>query len=136
MADVFDRIFGQPRVRDFLRASVKSDRITHAYLFTGPAGSNKTQSAYALASALLCASGGCGTCEVCEKVANRKHPDVRYYAPEGAGGYRLDLDAAAVESGVLPRLGLVALGPAMPQTVKVEGVYKHSLYRGFGIFLR
>ena len=90
MADVFEQIFGQPRVRDFLRASVAADRVTHAYLFTGPAGSNKTQSAYALASALLCESGGCASCEVCRKVRARKHPDVRYFAPEGAAGYLVD----------------------------------------------
>ena len=90
MSDVFSQIFGQPRVREFLRASVLADRVTHAYLFTGPAGSNKTQAAYALASALLCEHGGCATCEVCTKIARRKHPDVRYYAPEGAGGYLVD----------------------------------------------
>ena len=48
MSDVFDHIYGQPRVREFLRASVGGGRVTHAYLFTGPAGSNKTQAAYAL----------------------------------------------------------------------------------------
>ena len=90
MADVFAQIYGQPKVRDFLRSSVKSDRVTHAYLFTGPAGSNKTQAAYALASALICENGGCGTCEACERIAKRKHPDVRYYAPEGAGGYLIE----------------------------------------------
>ena len=90
MADVFDQIFGQPRVREFLRASVARERVTHAYLFTGPAGSNKTQSAYALAAGLLCADGGCGTCEICERVKARKHPDVRYFAPEGASGYLVE----------------------------------------------
>ena len=90
MADVFDQIFGQPRVRDFLRASVAGERVTHAYLFTGPAGSNKTQSAYALAAALLCERNGCVTCDVCERVKARKHPDVRYFAPEGAGGYLVE----------------------------------------------
>ena len=90
MADVFDQIYGQTRVREFLRASVATSHVTHAYLFTGPAGSNKTQSAYALASALLCKNGGCGTCETCTRIARRKHPDVRYYAPEGAGGYLVD----------------------------------------------
>ena len=90
MADVFDHIYGQPRVRDFLRASVAGKRVTHAYLFTGPAGSNKTQSAYALAAALLCKSNGCASCEVCERVKARKHPDVRYFAPEGAGGYLVE----------------------------------------------
>ena len=90
MADVFAQIYGQTRVRDFLRASVAGGRVTHAYLFTGPAGSNKTQAAYALAAALLCDQGGCGTCETCERVRSRRHPDVRYFAPEGAGGYLVD----------------------------------------------
>jgi len=90
MADVFDHIYGQPRVRDFLRMSIASGRVTHAYLFTGPAGSNKTQAAYALAAALMCANKGCASCEVCDKVKRRKHPDVRYFAPEGAGGYLIE----------------------------------------------
>ena len=90
MADVFEHIYGQPQVRDFLRASVAADRVTHAYLFTGPAGSNKTQAAYALAAALMCPKGGCATCEECQKVKRRKHPDVRYFAPEGAGGYLIE----------------------------------------------
>ena len=90
MADVFEQIFGQPRVRDFLRASVDCDRVTHAYLFTGPAGSNKTQAAYALAAALICKGGGCMACEECERIKRRKHPDVRYFAPEGAAGYLVE----------------------------------------------
>ena len=90
MADVFAQIYGQTRVRDFLRASVASGRVTHAYLFTGPAGSNKTQAAYALAAALLCEQGGCGVCPTCERVKSRRHPDVRYFAPEGAGGYLVE----------------------------------------------
>ena len=90
MADVFEQIFGQPRVREFLRASVESDRVTHAYLFTGPAGSNKTQAAYALAAALICKDGGCLACDECERIKRRKHPDVRYFAPEGAAGYLVE----------------------------------------------
>ena len=90
MADVFDRIYGQPRVRDFLRASVASDHVTHAYLFTGPAGSNKTQAALALACAVQCADHGCGACATCEKILRGKHPDVRTFAPEGAGGYLVE----------------------------------------------
>ncbi len=88
--DPFEGVFGQPQVRDFLRASVRNDRVTHAYLFTGPAGSNKTLAAYALAEALVCASGGCGECDACRRVRRRKHPDVHYYAPEGATGYLVD----------------------------------------------
>ena len=37
--------------------------------------------------------------------------------------------------GVFPKLALVALGPVLPQTVSIEGVYKHSLITGFEIHL-
>ena len=97
MSDAFDNILGQPQVREFLRASVVADRVTQAYLFVGPAGSNKTQAAYALAQAIMCPKGPqgprggqCGDCAVCARIARRKHPDVRYFAPEGAAGYLVE----------------------------------------------
>ena len=97
MTDAFENILGQPQVRDLLRSSVCSDRVTHAYLFTGPAGSNKTMAAYALAQALICPQGSqgprggeCGACDACSRVKRKKHPDVRYFAPEGASGYLVE----------------------------------------------
>lgn len=97
MADVFENILGQPHVRDFLRASILQDRVSHAYLFTGPAGSNKTIAACTFAQAILCATGGqsygeacCKTCDICDKVKRKKHPDVRLFAPEGASGYLVE----------------------------------------------
>ena len=97
MADAFENILGQPQVRDFLRASVKSDHVTHAYLFTGPTGSNKTLSAYALAQAVLCPKGAdgprggaCGDCDACGRVMRRKHPDVHFYEPGGTNTYLVD----------------------------------------------
>lgn len=97
MADAFENIFGQPQVRDFLRRSVECGRVSHAYLFTGPAGSNKTAAAYAFAQAILCPKGisgmrggDCGACDACQRIMRRKHPDVRYFAPEGAGGYLIE----------------------------------------------
>lgn len=90
VADAFEGILGQPQVREFLRASVSGGRVSHAYLFTGPAGSNKTLAAYALAQAVVCKDGGCGTCEACRRVLRRTHPDVRYFAPEGANGYLVE----------------------------------------------
>ena len=88
---------GQPRVRDFLRTSVKGGRVTHAYLFVGPAGSNKTMAAYALAQAVMCPKGPdgprggqCGACDACGRIMRKKHPDVHYYAPAGANGYLIE----------------------------------------------
>ena len=90
MADVFEGIFGQPQVREFLRTSIAHGRVSHAYLFTGPSGSNKTMAAYAFAQAILCPDKGCQNCECCKKVMRKKHPDVRYFAPEGANGYLVE----------------------------------------------
>lgn len=90
MSDVFDAIFGQPRAREFFRASIASGRVSHAYLFTGPAGSNKTTAAYAFAQAILCKDHGCRTCDDCRRIERRKHPDVHFYAPEGAQGYLVE----------------------------------------------
>ena len=92
MSDVFEGIVGQPRVRVFLRACVSSGKVSHAYLFCGPAGSNKTQAAFAFAQAILCLDDPCSDCdgcssEACRRIARRVHPDVRYFAPEGAQGY-------------------------------------------------
>ena len=90
MSDIFDGIFGQSRVREFLRASIASGRVSHAYLFTGPAGSNKTAAAYAFAQAILCKDHGCRTCDDCRRIERRKHPDVHFYTPEGAQGYLIE----------------------------------------------
>ena len=97
MADAFENILGQPQVREFLRATVAHDKVSHAYLFTGPAGSNKTMAAYAFAQAVLCPKGAsgprggnCGVCDACRRIMRKKHPDVRYFAPEGAGGYLVE----------------------------------------------
>lgn len=90
MADVFESIVGQPKVRAFLRATVDSGHITHAYLFTGQAGSNKTSAAYAFAQAIICEKRGCGQCDDCRRIIRRKHPDVRYFAPEGPAGYAIE----------------------------------------------
>ncbi len=97
MSDAFENVLGQPKVREFLRAAVAQDKVSHAYLFTGPAGSNKTTAAYAFAQAVLCPKGAsgprggnCGACDACRRIMRRKHPDVRWFSPEGAGGYLVD----------------------------------------------
>lgn len=95
MSDAFDGIISQPKVREFLRSCVSSDRVSHAYLFCGPAGSNKTQAAYAFARAILCEGDPCADCEgctsqACRHIVRKAHPDVHYLAPEGAQGYVVD----------------------------------------------
>jgi DNA polymerase-3 subunit delta' len=84
---VWDDIVGQQRVSDFLRTSVESGRVSHAYLFVGPPGAGKKTAAKAFACALFCDDGGCGSCAACTRVRRGTHPDVHEVHPEGAASY-------------------------------------------------
>ena len=73
---VWDDLVGQQRVIERLELAVAGD-MTHAWLFTGPPGSGRSNAAIAFAAALQCEQGGCGVCHSCHNVAIGSHPDVR-----------------------------------------------------------
>lgn len=88
--DSYRALIGQPQVREFLRAAVETGRVSHAYLFIGPPGSGKTETALEFAASILCEEGGCGSCDTCIRVQHRTHPDVRIVRPGGVSGYVID----------------------------------------------
>lgn len=78
---VLERIDGQPRAIEQLTRAIAQDRVAHAYAFIGPAGSGRAATALAFAAALVCETGGCGTCRVCRMVEAKQHPDVHVILP-------------------------------------------------------
>jgi DNA polymerase-3 subunit gamma/tau len=85
----FAEVRGQEHVTQPLRQALRSGRINHAYLFSGPRGCGKTSSARILARSLNCVNGPtpdpCGVCDSCVALA-----------PSGPGSIDvIEIDAAS-----------------------------------------
>jgi DNA polymerase-3 subunit delta' len=73
---VWDGLVGQWAVIEVLRGAASGQGMTHAWLFTGPPGSGRSNAAVAFAAALQCERHGCGECQACRTVLASSHPDV------------------------------------------------------------
>lgn len=82
----FKEIAGQETAKKILQNGLRTDRISHAYIFNGPPGSGQMETALAFIQALFCTEGkdeACGTCLECRKVRHGNHPDLISIAPDG-----------------------------------------------------
>ena len=83
----FDDVVGQSHITDTLKQQISSDRLSHAYLFTGTRGTGKTSCAKILSRAVNCLSpidgNPCNHCIICKGIENSSILDV------------LELDAAS-----------------------------------------
>lgn len=73
---VWQTLVGQRPVITTLQRAVSGAGMTHAWLFTGPPGSGRSNMALAFAAALQCPHGGCGQCLACRTVLAGSHVDV------------------------------------------------------------
>jgi len=76
----FEDLVGQGTVSQTLSLALDSNRLSHAYLFSGLRGSGKTSTARIMAKALLCSKGPtskpCEVCENCISTNKNRHLDV------------------------------------------------------------
>ena len=81
---VYETLLGQDDAVQQVQKAVaqRAEGVHHAWLFTGPPGSGRSNLALAFAAALLCENQGCGSCQVCQLVLGKTHPDVRMLTTE------------------------------------------------------
>ena len=76
----FEDLIGQEFVAATLKNSIQSEKIAHAYLFSGPRGCGKTSTARIFAKALNCQNGPtptpCGECAACREITKGSSLDV------------------------------------------------------------
>ncbi|WP_419782806.1 DNA polymerase III subunit gamma/tau [Malaciobacter marinus] len=76
----FEDLVGQSTISQTLSLALDSNRLSHAYLFSGLRGSGKTSTARIMAKALLCTNGPtskpCEVCENCQSANSNRHLDI------------------------------------------------------------
>ena len=75
-----EEVVGQEHIKKTLKSAIELNKISHAYLFTGPRGTGKTSTARILAKSLNCVNGPtispCNECASCKDVTNTVPIDV------------------------------------------------------------
>jgi DNA polymerase-3 subunit delta' len=81
----FKEVIGQNSIKLRLIQSVKEERVSHAQLFAGPAGTGKLALAIAYAQYVACTNrqleDSCGECPSCKKYRKLIHPDLHFVFP-------------------------------------------------------
>ena len=76
----FELVYGQDVIVKTIKNVIKNDKLSHAYLFTGPRGTGKTSSAKLFAKAINCLNNkdgdACNECENCKSFNNNSNPDI------------------------------------------------------------
>ncbi len=76
----FEDVVGQSHITETLQKAIETDKVAHAYLFSGPRGTGKTSTAKIFARAMNCVHGPtahpCNACEACLHIMSGESLDV------------------------------------------------------------
>lgn len=87
----FDEIIGQDYIVKTLKNQIKTDRLTHAYLFCGPRGTGKTSTAKIFAKAVNCTHSVDGNpCEMCAECVALSEPNTDIIEIDAASNNRVE----------------------------------------------
>ncbi len=79
MINLLDDLIGNEILKENLKATIDSEKLSHSYLIEGNIGSGRHTLSTILASSIVCTSENnkpCGICRDCKKVINKSHPDI------------------------------------------------------------
>ena len=102
---VWSSLVGQKHAIATLQRAVAGQGMTHAWLFTGPPGSGRSNAALAFAAALQCVQGGCGVCQACQTALVGSHSDVSLTRSETSTLYIKEMRELVHRSALSPSGG-------------------------------
>jgi len=84
----FNNIINQEIAKRVLKSAIKENKVHHSYLFFGPEGCGKKDTALEFAKAVNCLAvkdeEPCNACSYCKKFIKNLHPDTMWLSPSGA----------------------------------------------------
>ena len=89
----FNDILGNDMIKEHFQKAIENNKISHAYILTGEAGTGRKSIANAFSMALLCEKGGkepCMVCHSCKQVLSGNHPDLIYVKHEKPNSIGVD----------------------------------------------
>lgn len=119
VSEPFPGVIGQIEQRRLIMRAITSNRLAHAYLFIGPAGTGKRALAVEIARVLNCPKGmdsalsGCD-CQSCSALRKWRHPNLQTIFPLPALKRNEKDEGVASDAALNDILNLLAVNPYAP----------------------
>lgn len=85
------KLYGKEPLAELLTDTAAENRLSHAILLSGEAGSGKRTMAKYIAKLFMCGAPPCESCAACKKIDQDTHPDIIYALDECGGAYNIKL---------------------------------------------